>query len=89
MLFVASSNQSGSASKAINSIELKNFTALGLGLPKARSFPALTRNGTQEETRPAEIRTLPKKKSVLDAKDALDSKTSQITEWSRGRSLRY
>ena len=46
MVLVASSSQSGSASKVINSMELKNFTALGLGLPSARSFPALTRIAT-------------------------------------------
>ena len=46
MVFVASSSQSASASKVINSMELKNFTAFGLDLPSARSFPALTRIAT-------------------------------------------
>jgi len=46
IVFVASSNQSRSASKVINSMELKNFTAFGFGLPSARSFPALTRMAT-------------------------------------------
>ena len=46
MVFVASSSRSGSASSVINSMALKNFTALGLGLPNGRSFPALTRMAT-------------------------------------------
>jgi hypothetical protein len=46
MVFVASSSQSGSQSRAINPMELKNFTALGFGFPNARSFPALTRMAT-------------------------------------------
>jgi len=39
MDFVASSSQSGSASDVINSMELKNFTALGFGLPSGCSPP--------------------------------------------------
>jgi hypothetical protein len=40
MVFVASSSHSRSASKVINSMELKNFMALGLGLPNSHNFPA-------------------------------------------------
>lgn len=46
IVLVASSSQSPSASRVINSIELKNFTALGLGLPSGRSLPAVTRVAT-------------------------------------------
>src|SRR6185503_19019191 len=40
MVFVASSSHSRSASRVINSMELKNLTAFGFGLPRARSLPA-------------------------------------------------
>jgi hypothetical protein len=46
IVLVASSSQSGSANRVINSMALKNFTALGLGLPSARSLPALIRMAT-------------------------------------------
>ena len=39
MVLVASSSHSGSASKAINWMALKNFTALGLGRPGAAACP--------------------------------------------------
>ncbi len=46
MVFVASFSQAGSASSAISSMVLENFRLFGLGLPSARSFPALTRRAT-------------------------------------------
>src|ERR1035438_6539543 len=46
MVLVASSSHSRSASSAINSTALKNFTALGFGRPNGRSLPALTRMAT-------------------------------------------
>ena len=49
IVLVASSNQSGSANWANKPMELKNFTALDLGLPSARSFPALTKMATSSE----------------------------------------
>jgi hypothetical protein len=39
IVFVASSSHSRSASSAISSTALKNFTAFGLGLPNGRSLP--------------------------------------------------
>ena len=46
MVLVASSNHSRSASSAINSIALKNFTAFVFGRPSGRSLPALTSRAT-------------------------------------------
>jgi hypothetical protein len=43
MVLVASSSHTRSPSSAINATELKNFTALGFGLPSARSLPALAK----------------------------------------------
>jgi hypothetical protein len=45
MVFIASSNQSGSASSAISSMAPKNLTEFGFGLPIARNFPALFVDG--------------------------------------------
>jgi hypothetical protein len=46
IVFVASSSQSRSASSAISSTARKNFTAFRFGLPRGRSFPAVTRRAT-------------------------------------------
>lgn len=62
MTFVDSSSQSGSANRAINSMELKNFTALGLGLPSARSLPALTRMATSSVEQFNSLATSPAKR---------------------------
>ena len=51
MVLVASSNQSGSASRAINLMELKHFVTLVFGLPTGQSFPALTRMTTASVVR--------------------------------------
>ncbi len=46
MVFVVSSSHVQSASRAIHSMELKNFTRFDRGLPGGRSFPALIRMAT-------------------------------------------
>jgi hypothetical protein len=43
MVLVTSSSHSRSASSAMSSTPLKNFTALVFGLPNGRSLPAVTR----------------------------------------------
>jgi hypothetical protein len=59
MVFVASSSHSRSASSAISSTALKNFTAFGLGRPSARNLPALTRIATSSCVQLSNFATCP------------------------------